>query len=384
MTPPRIALAEPSLGHREREYLAECIDTNMVSSVGPFVAAFEKSFAERVRAPHAVACSSGTAALHVAMLVCGARTGASVPVSTLTFIASANAIAYTGAEPLFVDSATDAWNLDTEVLYDHVVALAQRGASLPTVLQPVHILGYPADLEPLVALRDHYGIRIVEDAAEAVGAEYASGNLAGRQVGTIGDIGCYSFNGNKVITTGGGGMIVTADSDLADHARHLANQARRPEPGYVHDAIGFNYRMTNVSAAIGLAQLEQLRTFLQRKRAIARRYAEAFATNEAIEWPSQPDWACPSYWLSSVLFRDRATRDAVLVALERNNVEARPLWRPLHCQAPYARSPRLGGERAELLHARGVSLPSSVSLTPSDQERVIEIVDAVLARGACS
>ena len=270
-----IPLLEPHLGGNEADYLAECVRTNQVSSVGPFVERFEREFAAAVGARHAIACASGTAALHVALQLAGAGPGRTVAVSTFTFVASVNAVRYTGADPLLVDSEPGTWNLHAQLLHDEVVRRARLGRPIPDVVEVVHVLGHPADLEPVLALRDRFGIRVVEDAAESLGASYVAGPLAGRQVGTIGDLGCFSFNGNKTITTGGGGMIVTGDAALAARARHLSTQARLPGLGYVHDTVGYNYRLTNVAAALGLAQLEQLPRFLAAKRSLAGRYAGA-------------------------------------------------------------------------------------------------------------
>jgi dTDP-4-amino-4,6-dideoxygalactose transaminase len=376
---PRIPLSEPCLNGRELEYLAQCVDTNMVSSVGPFVERFEAAFAEFVGVPYAVACSSGTAALHVAMLLSRIAPGDCVAVSSFTFIASVNAVTYAGADPLLVDSEMRTWNLDTEELHDHVVQASEDGRRLPKAIEAVHVLGRPADLEPLLELHDHFGTLIIEDAAESLGAKYPSGPSAGHQVGTVGDIGCFSFNGNKVITTGGGGMIVTTDTALAERARHLTTQARLPGPDYDHDEVGYNYRMTNVAAALGLAQLEQLPEFLARKRDIADRYRAGFEDVERLLFASIPRDMCASWWLSSVLLRDVASRDSTINALQRMGIEIRRLWKPIHKQRPYQNALRIGGTRAEELHARGIALPSSVHLSVEAQQRVIDAIISVLS-----
>jgi dTDP-4-amino-4,6-dideoxygalactose transaminase len=376
-----IPLIEPQLGGNEARYLAECVRTNQVSSVGPFVERFEREFAAAVGAPHAVACVSGTAALHVALRLSGAGPGRTVAVSTFTFIASVNPVRYTGAEPLLVDSEPRTWNLDAQLLHDEVVRRARLGRSLPDVIEVVHVLGHPAELEPVLALRDRFGIRVVEDAAESLGASYAAGPLAGRQVGTVGEFGCFSFNGNKTITTGGGGMIVTADAGLAARARHLTTQARLPGIGYRHDAVGYNYRLTNVAAALGVAQLEQLPRFLAAKRAIADRYGAMLAGLPVTPAPGT-DWARPSHWLYSVLLPG-PERDRVLAALHSAGVSARPLWMAVHHQAPYLAAERIGGAVAEDLHRRGVSLPSSTSLSTMDQARTAAVLaDAVHRLGS--
>ncbi|HEY8340288.1 MAG TPA: DegT/DnrJ/EryC1/StrS family aminotransferase [Egibacteraceae bacterium] len=375
-----IPLAVPQLTGNESRYVQECLDSGFVSSVGPFVERFEREFAAAVGARHAVACASGTAALHVALQLSGAAPGRVVAVSDFTFIASANAIRYTGAEPLLVDSEPATWNLDTARLHDEVVRRARRGLPLPAVIEVVHVLGHPADVEPLLDLRARFGIRLVEDAAEALGATYRAGPLAGRWVGTVGDVGCFSFNGNKIITTGGGGMIVTDDADTAARARHLTTQAKTPGVGYVHDEVGYNYRLTNVAAALGVAQLEQLPAFIAAKRRIAARYRQALEGVVASAVPAAP-WAAPSHWLASVLLRDDAPPlTAVLQRLAAEGVQARPLWPPLHQQAPYRDAARLGGAVGDDLYARGLSLPSSVGLTDDEQDHVVAAVVAALER----
>jgi len=380
--PPMIPLSEPRLGGNEAVYLAECVRSTLVSSVGPFVQRFEREFAASVGSRHAVACASGTAALHVALRLAGAGPGADVPVSTFTFIASANAVSYTGARPLLVDSEPRTWNMDAQLLHDEVVRRVQRGQRPPAVVEVVHVLGHPADLEPLWALRERFGTRIVEDAAESLGAGYAAGSFAGRQVGTVGDLGCFSFNGNKVITCGGGGMIVTDDAGLADRARHLTTQAKRPGPGYVHDDVGYNYRLTNVAAALGVAQLEQLPGLLAAKRRVSERYDRLLAGLPVVP-PPQAAWARPSHWLHSVLLEPRsASVPGVAESMAAAGVQARPLWLPVHRQAPYAGAPRLGGEVADRLHRQGLSLPSSVGLSTADQHRVAAALAAALARRA--
>jgi len=367
-----IPLAVPEMAGNEREYLMQCLEDNMVSSVGPFVDRFERAFADWVGAGHAVACSTGTAAIHVALQLTGAKAGATVAVSDMTFIASVNAIAYTGARPVVVDSEWRTWNLDSELLHAEIVRRAARGKPLPDVIEAVHVLGHPADLEPLLDLRRRYGIPLVEDAAEALGATYASGPFAGRHVGTIGDLGCFSFNGNKIITCGGGGMIVTDDAELARRAKHLTTTAKQPGLGYVHDEVAYNYRLTNIAAALGLAQLEQLGGFLERKREIVRRYDEGLAELPTTA-PPRASWASPSFWLYSILIDGHVgiSRHELLNHFANHGVHARPLWPPVHQQPPYRGVERIGGDVANALYTRGISLPSSVGLTVTDQSRVL-------------
>lgn len=365
-----IPLSRPTLDGNEVRYVHQCLASGYVSSVGAFVDRFERDFARTVGAKHAVACSSGTAALHVALRLAGAERGRLVAVSDFTFIASANAVSYTGAELMLVDSEPETWNMNTERLYDEVEGRARTGQPIPDIVEVVHVLGHPAVMEPLLALRERYGIRIVEDAAESLGASWLAADLEGRHVGTVGDLGCFSFNGNKTITTGAGGMIVTDDAELAARAKHLTTQAKRASDEYVHDTIGYNYRMSNLSAALGVAQLETLADKVSAKQAIADRYAEWLATLPLTLAP-RADWANPTHWLYSVLLTDGVTPGSDVVAsMAERGIQARRVWPPLHRQAPYASTERLGGAIAEDIYRRGLSLPSSADLCERDQKAV--------------
>ena len=374
----RIALIEPYLRGNEAAYLRECIETNYVSSVGPFVSRFEEAFAKVTSCRHAIACGSGTAALHVAMQVSGVGPGDRIPVPTLTFIASANAVAYTGAAVLLVDSEPLTWNMDAERLYDFIVHQAAGGVTPPPAIEIVHILGQPAAIEPLLALKERFGIRLVEDAAESLGAYYHG--IAGERmpVGSAGDIACFSLNGNKIITAGAGGVIVTDNQTMAERARHLTTQARIPGRAYNHDEVGYNYRMSNVHAALGLAQLEQLEQFLERKRAIADRYDDMLADTVGVTLPPRLVGTTSSRWLYSILCPSEEVRDRALEGADVAGIELRPLWVPLHLQAPYRHAERLGGEFASDLSRCGLSLPCSVGLTLQDQCRVVEFLQTAL------
>jgi aminotransferase in exopolysaccharide biosynthesis len=364
----RIALSEPLLAGNERRYLDECITTNFVSSVGPFVERFEREFAAFVGAKHAVACASGTAALHVAFRLLGIGPDDEVLVPSLTFVASVNPIVYERGTPVLVDSELESWNMDPALVVDYIEQAARAGKKLPRAVEVVHVLGHPANLAPVLEVCARHGIAVIEDAAEALGARYPDG----RQVGTIGTLGCFSFNGNKVITTGGGGMIVTDDEALARRAKHLTTQARLPGLAYRHDEVGYNYRLTNVAAALGCAQLEQLPGFLAAKQRIAARYDAALG--ERFTLPPRAPWAVPSWWLYSI--RAGAGRDAVLAKLAEQKIEARPIWTAVHQMPMYRDAPRLGGARAEQLAAEALSIPCSVGLTAADQERVIDVLMA--------
>jgi aminotransferase in exopolysaccharide biosynthesis len=368
----RIGLSEPFLGGNERRYMGECIDTNFVSSVGPFVERFEREFATYVGAKYAVACASGTAALHVAFRLIDLQPGDEVLVPSLTFVASVNPITYERGTPVLVDSELESWNMNPALVVDYIESAARAGRKLPKAVEVVHLLGHPAKLEAIVDICAKHNIVVIEDAAEALGANYQAGRYDGRHVGTIGKIGCFSFNGNKIITTGGGGMLTTDDPELARRAKHLTTQARLPGPAYRHDEIGYNYRLTNVAAALGVAQLEQLPQFIKKKLAIAARYDAAFKGREGFVLPPRASWAVPTCWLYSL--RVAHGRDELMHKLAASQIEARPIWTPVHTMPMYARAPRVGGERAEQLAAEGLSIPCSVGLTDEQQDRVISLL----------
>ena len=376
----RISLAEPSIGGNAARYLEECLSTNFVSSVGPFVSRFEGEFAAYVGTRYAVACASGTAALHLALRALDVGPGDEVFVPTLTFVASANPVRYEGATPVLVDSDDQSLGMDPELVVEEIERRASGGRPLPKAIEVVHLVGHPADLAPILEVADRHGIPVIEDAAEALGATWTAGPLEGRQVGSVGRIGCFSFNGNKIITTGGGGMLVTDDEALARRARHLSTQARLPGRAYAHDEIGYNYRLSNLSAALGVAQLEQLPTLLGQRRAVAARYDTALADSPAVRPARHAPWADPSFWLYTAAVASGAEhdREALLDGLAAVGIEARPIWTPLHLQPLYAGAPRVGGAAAERVFAGAVSLPSSSSLTTTDQDRVIEAIGELL------
>ena len=369
-----IPLSVPTLLGNESAYVRECLESNFVSSVGPFVERFEREFAAYVGSRYAVACSSGTAAIHVALRLLGVQAADEVMVSSLTFVASANPVLYERAEPILVDAELRTWNLDPALVVAELERRARTGERMPRVLEAVHILGHPVEIEPLVEVCERFGVLLLEDAAEAMGATYTQGRFSGRHVGTIGQIGCFSFNGNKIMTTGGGGMITTDDESLARRAKHLTTQARLPGAEYDHDEVGYNYRLTNVAAALGVAQLEQMPAFVAKKTAIAARYDEALAGLAGVALPPREAWAAPSHWLYTIAVRPgvaRYDRTALMNELERSGIQTRPIWRPLHKMPMFKHARHLGGANAETLFARGLSLPCSVSLGEQEQDRVI-------------
>lgn len=367
----RILLSPPHLTGEELRYVREAFATNWVAPLGPHVDAFEQEFRAMVGAEHAIAVSSGTAALHLALILAGVGHGDEVLVSTFTFAASANPITYLGARPVFIDSERTSWNMDPGLLEDTLAARARIGR-LPKAVVVAHIYGQSADLDPIVAACARYSVPLIEDAAEALGATYK-----GRSPGTVGLIGCYSFNGNKIITTSGGGMLVTNDATLAARARKLATQAREPVAHYEHTEIGYNYRLSNVLAGIGRAQLAALEKRVAARRANFARYQVALGDLPGIGFQPEAPWGRHTRWLTCITIDPDefgADREAVRLALEAANIESRPLWKPLHQQPVFAGCEVIGGAVAEELFARGLCLPSGSSLAPADIERVIGVI----------
>ena len=384
--PRMIPNAVPHLGGNEWKYLKECLDTNWVSSAGPFVGRFEREVADYVGVSHAVATVNGSAALHVALLAAGVQPGDEVLLPTFTFISTANAVAYCGAIPLFGDCEPVTWGLDPaktaeflasecDVRAGHVINRA-TGRVIRALL-PVHLYGHPCDLDPFLELGRRYPLALVEDSAEALGARYH-----GRPVGCEGLAGCLSFNGNKIVTAGGGGMVLTRDARLAERVRALTTQARGDALEFIHDEIGYNYRITNLQAALGVAQLEQLDEFVERKRVTAASYRDALSGVDGVTVFSEAPWARSTYWMTSVLLDERRAPDlrALLRELNAEGIQARPLWRPLHRQPVFAGSQAYRIEVADRLYARGLSLPCSVGITPEERDRVVAALRGRLAR----
>jgi len=370
-SPPRVYLSPPDVGEDERTLLLDAFDSNWIAPVGPHVDAFENEFAAAVGAPYAVALSSGTAALHLALLLLDVRPGDEVIVPTLTFVASANAVSYAGATPVFVDSSPTTWNLDPALVAALLEDRARQGKT-PKALIAVDLYGQCADYEPLDRICADSGVLTVEDAAEALGATYR-----GRSAGTFGNVGIFSFNGNKIITTSGGGMLVTDDGDWARRARHLATQARDAAVHYEHSNIGFNYRMSNLLAAVGRGQLRGLVAKVARRREIFSRYSQELGSLPGISFMPEASYGTSSRWLTVALVDAESfgsTRDDLIVLLERENIEARPAWKPMHLQPVYRGAECYGGEVAASIFAQGICLPSGSSLSEPDQMRVIELL----------
>ncbi|TWH53471.1 DegT/DnrJ/EryC1/StrS family aminotransferase [Dulcicalothrix desertica] len=369
-----ILLSTPHMGDREQEFVKEAFDTNWIAPVGPHVDAFEQEFCQVTGAAHAAAVSSGTAALHLALQLIGVGYGSEVICSTLTFAASANPITYLGAKPVFIDSDRISWNMNPDLLQE---ALEQRDriGKLPKAVVLVHLYGQSADIEPILKVCNQYGIPLIEDAAEALGATYK-----GRTPGTFGNIGIYSFNGNKIITTSGGGMLVSDDRDLVAKARFLATQARDPAPHYQHSEIGYNYRLSNVLAGIGRGQLQVLNDRVAARRRNYEVYSSALGNLPGIEFMPEASFGNSSRWLTCLTIDPEtfgANTEQIRIALAKQQIETRPVWKPLHLQPVFAECECIGGEVAEDLFARGLCLPSGSNLTDTDLKRVIDAILSV-------
>lgn len=352
----------------EQEFVSEAFASNWISTVGPQLTAFEKDFGELHGRP-AVGLASGTAALHLALKLAGVRRDDEVFCPTLTFAASANPIVYEGARPVFLDSERESWNLDPNVLEDAFKSRRVR----PKAVVVVHLFGQTANLDPIVSLCERYGSVLIEDAAEALGASYR-----GKPAGTFGATAAFSFNGNKIITTSGGGMLVTERVEWADKARFWAQQSREPGVGFDHRELGYNYRLSNLLAAVGRGQLRVLADRVAQRRAIAFRYRDAFQSEglgEAISLMPQAPWGLHTNWLSCFTVDEKAlgcSRDFLIESLAAHEIESRPVWKPMHCQVLYQGSEHVGGAVAEDLHRRGLCLPSSSFLDAPTQQRIVD------------
>ena len=381
MTVPRIFLSSPHMGTLEEQFVADAFASNWIAPLGPHVDAFEKEFAAAVGSPAALACSSGTAALHLAMILAGIGPGDEVLVSSLTFSASVNPIRYLGGEPVLIDSERTSWNLDPALVDDALKDAARRNR-MPKAIVPVHLYGQSADMNPIIEMCDRYGVMIIEDAAEALGATYH-----GKTPGTFGRAGVFSFNGNKIITTSGGGMLVSADQALLDHARKLSTQARDSAPHYQHSEIGYNYRLSNILAAIGRGQLRVLEDRVAARRRNFDFYVEHLGDLSGIAFMPEAPWGRHTRWLSTLTIDPAAfgaTREEVRHALEALNIEARPVWKPMHLQPVFADCRMYGGAVSAELFENGLCLPSGSNLVEADLRRVVEAVREVHEKASAS
>lgn len=380
-----IPLCVPEIRGNEGKYIQECLDTNYVSSVGSYVDRFERAIADYVGTKYAVATVNGTAALHIALLVAGIKKDDEVLVSTLSFVAPANAIRYAGGWPVFVDAEPDYWQMDPDKIEDfiqqkcHWVNGELRNRSTGrrvSAIMPVHILGHPVDIDPIICIARKYGLIVIEDAAESLGANYKN-----RMVGSLADIACFSFNGNKIITTGGGGMIVTGNEEWARRAKYLTTQAKDDPIEFVHGEVGYNYRLTNIQAAMGCAQMEMLEEYVSIKRQIASRYAAMLAGVKGITLMREAKWAYSTYWLFTVLIdKSKYGIDSrtVMQRLANNKIQTRPLWQPLHLSDAHANDASVICAVAERLNKEALSLPCSTGLKDDQIEVVVETLKKIV------
>lgn len=367
----KIWLSSPHMCGKEFEYVKEAFETNWIAPLGPHVNGFEQDIANRLgEGVHVAALSAGTAALHLALIQLGVQYGDEVICQSMTFSASANPIKYQGAIPVFVDSEPDTWNMNPEGLREAIRDRFSKGKKLKAIIV-VHLYGMPAKMDEILAVAKEFNIPVIEDAAEALGSTYK-----GRAAGTFGDFGVLSFNGNKIITTSGGGALVATDEEAIKHTRFLATQARDNAPHYQHSHVGYNYRMSNVCAGIGRGQMEVLTDRVNRRRAINEYYRDAFKNLEGITFLSESSADYYSnFWLTTILVdHPRITREDIRLVLEAENIEARPLWKPMHLQPVFEGCSFYGDGTSEKLFDKGLCLPSGSNLTSGDLERVVDCI----------
>jgi len=383
----RIWLSPPHMSGREQGYIQQAFDSNWLAPLGPNVDLFERKISERTGAKHVAAFNSGTSAIHLALKVLGVGPGDFVICQSLTFAASANPVVYLGATPVFVDSEADTWNMDPEMLEKAILScmdgrlLANQSGDVtatrkPKAIIPVHIYGMPAKMEQIMAIAKKYGIQVIEDAAEALGSSYK-----GKQCGTLGDIGIVSFNGNKIITTTAGGAMLSNNSSWIEKAKHLGTQAREDYPYYQHAEIGYNYRMSNVLAGMGCGQIEVLGDRICSRRNNFEYYRDQLSDIAGLDFVDEIKGHFSNRWLTCMLLDTEklgVSPEDIRAALAKENIESRPLWKPMHLQPVYSFAPYFGTGVSERLFARGLCLPSGSDLTEIDQARIVKIIRTVL------
>ncbi len=375
MSPRRIYLSPPDVTKTERDLLMDAFDSNWISPAGPDLTAFESELGERCDRAHVAALASGTAALHLALQLVGVGPGDDVLVPSFTFVATANAVCYLQARPCFVDSEPGSWNIDPDLVAADLDRRAAEGR-LPAAVVPVDLYGQCADYDRLVPVCAEHGVPLVADAAEALGAIWA-----GRPAGSFGLLAALSFNGNKILTTGGGGALVGDDEALVDRARHLATQAREPAPHYEHAETGYNYRLSNLLAAVGRGQLRRLDEMMHGRAQIHGAYRAALADRAGIGFQPVPGPSGPNRWLTVVTVDPAEAgtdRERLRLALEAADIEARPAWKPMHLQPVFAGAPMIGGAVCEAVFADGLCLPSGSSMSDDDLARVLEVLTSAL------
>ena len=381
-----IALSEPYLNGNEWSYIKECLDSTWISSAGNYVDLFEQNISEYTGAKYAVACVNGTSALQVSVRLAGVEPDDEVIVPTLTFIAPVNAIAYNGAEPVFMD-ADEYYNIDSEKTVEFIKGetVFKDGFTFNkttnkkiSAIVPVHVWGNAARLDELILICEERNISIVEDASESMGTFYNTGKYLGKHTGTIGTLGCLSFNGNKIITSGGGGMILTENADLAERAKYLTKQAKDDKVRYIHNEIGYNFRLTNIQAALGVAQLEQLSGFLERKKDIHKQYVEVVEKIEGLGMATVPDYADNNYWMNLIQIDSEVygkDREALMQRLDDIGIQTRPVWSLNHLQKPYRDCQSYKIERAKELFNKSLCIPSSSNLREGQIHKVVDLLN---------
>ena len=373
----KIWLSSPHMGGEEKRFVNEAFDTNWVAPLGPNVDNFEKELALYTKTSNCAALSSGTAAIHLALIILGIKGGDEVICQSFTFSASANPIVYQGATPLFVDSENDTWNMDPQLLEDAIKDRIKKKGKKPAAVIAVHLYGMPAKMDEILEVCNRYEIPIIEDAAEALGATYKN-----KALGSFGTFGILSFNGNKIITTSGGGALLSVNEEYIKKARFIATQARDNAPHYQHSQIGYNYRMSNVCAGIGRGQMKVLSERVEARRKNYQYYKNALASFDGISFLEEPDGHFSNRWLTTILINpeqsNNVTREILRLEMEKENIEARPLWKPMHLQPVFENYPKYDNGTSESLFNDGLCLPSSSNLTDEDRSRIIEVFYKVL------
>ena len=378
----KIWLSSPHIGNNELLYVNEAFATNWIAPLGPHVNSFEKSLQEITQTKHAAALSSGTSAIHLALILLGVKSGDTVFCQSITFSASANPIAYQGAIPVFIDSEEDTWNMDPVLLRIALLEPKQKG-KLPKAIIPVHLYGMPAKMEEIISIADEFGVPVIEDAAEALGA-----NLNGKPCGSFGEFGVLSFNGNKIITTSGGGALLSKNEEMIEKARFLSTQARDTAPHYQHSQIGYNYRMSNILAGIGRGQLEVLNDRVVARRNNFQRYKDFFSQYNYkgfdIKFQEEPNGYFSNRWLTCILVDPNSnknlTREKIRLTMDAENIETRPLWKPMHQQPVFAKAKSYLNGNSDLLFENGLCLPSGSNLTEEDFERIFNCFDIIFKK----
>jgi dTDP-4-amino-4,6-dideoxygalactose transaminase len=378
----KIWLSSPHVGNKELQYVNEAFATNWIAPLGPHVNAFEEALQIQTKTSHAAALSSGTSAIHLALILLGIKEGDNVFCQSITFSASANPIAYQGANPVFIDSESETWNMDPQLLKTALLE-AKEKVHLPKAIVPVHLYGMPAKMDEIISVAKEFNVPVIEDAAEALGS-----NINNKPCGSYGEFGVLSFNGNKIITTSGGGALLSNNAEMIEKARFLATQARDPAPHYQHSHIGYNYRMSNVLAGIGRGQLEVLNERVEARRSNYNRYVSYFSRlNENgfnIKFQEEPDGCFSNRWLTCILIDPKLnnglTREIIRLTLDEENIESRPLWKPMHQQPIFANCKSYINGVSDKLFEEGLCLPSGSNLTEEEFDRIFESLDHIFAK----